>query len=159
MKDTNKAIMCNKLEKDMNGINHMLNELEKLKSKDIKNLTEEQQRVFNKKIKDYELEISSCELEKDMNRINRMVDELEKLKSEDIIGLKEEEKVVFDKKIEDYELEISSYKLLPEFVQEKMQLDKKLLQLLPIKEDRNNNDICNWMKSRNFTYEALMWIG
>lgn len=49
------------------------------------------------------------------------------------------------------------YLELPEFIIEKMGMNPNLLQELPY--ERNKNDIYNWMKRRNFTYEELIWIG
>ena len=49
------------------------------------------------------------------------------------------------------------YKNLPEFIIKKMDLNPNLLRELP--HERNREDIYNWMKSRNFTYEELTWIG
>lgn len=51
------------------------------------------------------------------------------------------------------------YLELPEFIVQKMGLNISLLENLPHAHQRNKDDIYNWMKNRNFTYEDLLWIG
>lgn len=51
------------------------------------------------------------------------------------------------------------YRTLPEFIVDKLKLNRIILNDLPLINNRDRESIYNWMLAQNFTQEDLEWVG